>query len=159
MIELTLTQEALQEVEHQRYHASHPRVQQRMEVVILKAHGLPHQQIAACAGVSENTVRRYLRLYQAGGIAALQTLHWKGVTSELATYRSILASYFRDHPPATLAQAAVAIERLTHLKRSETQVGIFLKHLGLVRRKTYAVPAKGDAEQQALFTKTLWSPA
>lgn len=159
MIDLTFTEAARKELDYQRYHHPHPRVQQRMEVVRLKAHGVPHQQIAVYAGVSENTVRRYLRLYQAGGIEALQSLNWQGLTSDLAAHRSTLAAYFQDHPPTTLAHAAAEIERLTHLKRSETQVGIFLKHLGLMHRKTSAVPAKGDAAPQATFKKKSWNPA
>ena len=43
--------------------------------------------------------------------------------------------------PASIPQAVKLIEHLTGLKRSPTQVGIFLKKLGLKRLKTYAVPA------------------
>ena len=59
MIEIEFTEEDIKESEYQRYHHPHPQVQQRMEVLVLKAHGLPHQQITQCAGVSENTLRSY----------------------------------------------------------------------------------------------------
>ena len=37
---------------------------------------------------------------------------------------------------------------LTGIKRSPTQVRLFLKHLGLQRRKVGLLPAKGDPEVQ-----------
>ncbi|NWJ45664.1 MAG: winged helix-turn-helix domain-containing protein [Chloroflexi bacterium] len=46
------------------------------------------------------------------------------------------------------------IEELTGLKGNPTQVGIFLKKLGLKRLKTYSVPAKFDQAQQTHFKKT-----
>lgn len=126
----------------------------KMEAVLLKAKGLPHHQIAVCVGVCENTVRSYLEQYQTGGIEALKRLAFHHPTSELETYRDTLEAYFQDHPPATIPQAVKLIEQLTGLKRSPTQVGIFLKKVGLKRLKTYAVPAKCDVEQQETFKKT-----
>jgi len=43
---------------------------------------------------------------------------------------------------------------LTGIKRSPTQIRIFLKKLGLKRLKTYAIPAKYDQERQETFKKT-----
>jgi transposase len=124
-----------------------------MEALLLKAHGLPHAQIAKYVGVCENTLRDYFQQYQQGGIAALQQLHWNKPTSELAAHASSREAYFRDQPPVTIAQAVAIIEDLTGLKRSPTQVGIFLKKLGLKRLKTYSVPAKYDADAQTAFKK------
>ena len=53
----------------------------------------------------------------------------------------------------TIPQAVAKIEELTGLKRSPTQVGIFLKKLGLKRLKTYAIPAKMNVEAQETFKK------
>jgi transposase-like protein len=39
-----------------------------MEALWLKSQGLEHQEICRLAGVSSNTLRKYLRLFQAGGI-------------------------------------------------------------------------------------------
>jgi transposase len=50
--------------------------------------------------------------------------------------------------------SAKRIEELTGIKRSPTQVGIFLKKLGLKRLKTSAIPAKCNVQLQASFKKT-----
>ncbi len=60
MLHLTFTPEEIEELHSQRYHLPHPRVQRKMEALLLKAKGLPHHHIASCVGICENTLRTYL---------------------------------------------------------------------------------------------------
>jgi hypothetical protein len=46
MLRLTFSEEDIKELDYQRYHHPHPRVQRKMEALLLKAKGLPHHQIA-----------------------------------------------------------------------------------------------------------------
>lgn len=124
-----------------------------MEVVQLKAKGLPHHQIAHSVGVCENRMHSYLEQYQQGGMEALKRLDFYRPSSELEKHYDTLEAYFKEHPPTTIPHAAAIIEEQTGLKRSPTQVGIFLKKLGLKRLKTYAMPAKMDVEEQETFKK------
>ena len=55
--------------------------------------------------------------------------------------------------PATIAEAVARIEELTGIKRSPTQVRVFLKKLGFRRLKVGCLPAKADPVQQAEFKK------
>jgi transposase len=158
MLQLSFSEEEIQELDSQRYHHPHPRVQRKMEALLLKARGLPHHQIAHCVGICENTLRSYLEQYQAGGIEALKVLQFHRPSSELEAHRESIEACLREHPPTTIPEAVKRIEELTGLKRSPTQVGIFLKKLGLKRLKTSGVPAKYDAQKQASFKKTTWSP-
>ncbi len=153
MLRIVLSAEEEAQVRHERYHHPHPRVRRKMEAVLLKAAGLPHHQIAALVGVSENTLRSYLEAYATRGIGGLSALQFYRPTSELAAHTATLAAHFRAHPCATLAEACAVIERLTGLRRSQTQVSAFLKRLGLTRRRVYPVPAKIDPERQELFLK------
>lgn len=157
MRRLTFSEEDIKELDYQRYHHPHPRVQRKMEALLLKAKGLPHQQIASCVGVCENTMRSYFQQYQSGGIEALTRLEFRRPSSELEAHHETIEAYFKEYPATTIPHAVKRIEELTGLKRSPTQVGIFLKKLGLKRLKTSAVPAKCDVEQQASFKKTNWS--
>src|SRR5947209_3746172 len=157
MLRLTFSEQDIKELDYQRYHHPHPRVQRKMEALLLKAKGLPHHQIASCVGVCENTVRGYFQQYQTGGIEALKRLEFHRPTSELEHYHDTLEAYFREHPATTIREAVKRIEELTGLKRSPTQVGIFLNHLGLKRLKTSAIPAKCDVKLQESFKKTNWS--
>ena len=53
---------------------------------------------------------------------------------------TLLIAYFSVHPPRTLKAAAAAIERLTNVTFSITQVRHFLLAIGLSRKKQAASP-------------------
>jgi len=154
MLRITFSEQDIADLRYERYHHPHPRVQMKMEALLLKSRTLPHREIAACVGVSEPTLRTYFRSYLAGGIAALREVHFYRPESTLEQHRTTLEAYFTQHPPANATHAAAAIEELTGIKRSPTQIRIFMKRLGLKRLKTFAIPAKCDLEQQEAFKKT-----
>jgi transposase len=108
---------------------SHPSriVQRRMEALWLKSQGLPHRQIAQLVGIGETTLREYLHLYQAQGLAGLRTLRYQPQTSELEQHQAVLAAHFKANPPATIGEAQQVIQDLTGLRRGATQVRAFLK--------------------------------
>ena len=157
MLHITFSEQDIADLRYERYHHPHPRVQMKMEALLLKSRNLPHHEIAACVGVSEPTLRTYFRTYLAGGIAALREVHFYRPASDLEQHRTTLEAYFAAHPPANATQAAAALEEVTGIKRSPTQIRIFLKRLGLKRLKTYAIPAKYDQERQETFKKTTLS--
>lgn len=112
---------------YERYHHPVPLVQRRMEALWLKSHGLPHGQIAQLVNISENTLRDYFELYQAGGVEKLKEVHFYRPASELNAHYTSLEAYFRKNPPASIKEAQSEIEALTGIKRSETQVRKFLQ--------------------------------
>lgn len=137
----------------QRFDHPHPRVQLRMEVLWLKSQNLPHKQICALAGVSPNTLRRYLRMYQEGGIENLKKVNFHRPESDLAEHRDSLESHFRKHPVASIPEAITIIEELTGIRRQPTQVRKFLKSMGIKRLKVGSIPSKADPDEQEKFKK------
>ena len=141
MRQFSFTAEDLQTIASDRYGHPHPHAQRKMEVLWLKSHDLPHEQLAALAGVSLRTVGRYLNEYFEGGLAPLRRCHWRGPTSALAEHEQSLEAYFWDHPPQTAKQAAAVLAEQTGIQRGLTQVRAFLKYsLGLSFRKVAAIP-------------------
>jgi transposase len=126
-IQLEITPEIVHELNYQRYNHLSPLVQRRMDAVRLKAHGLLHKDIAEVIGISENTLRDYFELYEQGGLEKLKELHYYQPDSELKDHIVSLETYFQEHPPATIKQAQRAVEVITGIRRSETQVREFLK--------------------------------
>jgi transposase len=151
MIKLIFTPEEIDQLYKERTQYPHPRVRQRMEAVYLKALNLSHQEIGRIVRISQTTLREYLLLYERGGIEALKELNFNQPKSELEDYQDELRREFNQKPAATLTEAADRIEKLTGLRRSPTQVGEFLKKLGLKRRKVGQIPAKADPEKQQEF--------
>lgn len=151
MIKLSFTPEVIDQLYYERTHHPHRRVRQRMEAVYLKALGLPHQDIGRIVRISPKTLREYLHLYQTGGIEALKALNFNQPKSDLDEHQEQLRQEFDQKPPASFVEAAARIEQLTGLRRSPTQVGQFLKKLGLKRRKVGQIPAKADPDKQEAF--------
>ena len=153
MIRINFSAEDIQELHYQRFHHPHPRVQLRMEVLWLKSQGIPHGTIASIARVSRNTVREYLRMYLAGGIEGLKEITFNRPKSDLAAHGASIEEYFREHPPASIKEAAQRIYDLTGIQRGHTQVRKFLKDQGMTFRKVGMIPSKADPEVQDEFKK------
>ena len=136
-LELEFTDEEKHTLHHERFHHSHPRVQQKMEVLWLKSQGLQHKKIAALAGVDVNTMRSYLQDYAEGDVDRLKTLTFNQPKSALDAHRTTIAAYFRAHPPASTNQAIAAITELTGIRRAPTQVRHFLKKSGVKLQRLY----------------------
>jgi transposase len=153
MLQLAFSEADKQALHYERYHHPHPRVQQRMEALWLKSQGVPHHQIAQLCAISANTLRSYLRLYQTGGVEALKQLPFHCPQSALGAYRDTIETHGREHPPQTINEAVAMLETLTGIRRSPTQVRLFLAHLGLHRRKIGLLPAKGDPDVQEEYQK------
>jgi transposase len=141
MLQLEFSEADKQALHYERYHHPHPRVQQRME--------------AQLCDISANTLRSYLTLYHTGGVEALKQLTFHRPQSALSAHRDTIEAQVRAHPPQTINEAVAMLKALTGIKRSPTQVRLFLKHLGLQRRKVGLLPAKGDPDTQEEYQKKI----
>ena len=77
MLQMKLAQEEQEALRYERFNYPHPRVQKKIEAVLLKSYGLPHGLVANILGIDEGTLRDYLREYQQGGIEKLKTTPWR----------------------------------------------------------------------------------
>lgn len=153
MIQIEFSQEEIEALQTERRHHPHPRVRQRMETVYLKALGYSHQEIGRVVGISQKTLRSYLRMYQVGGVTRLKQLDFYQPTSALEAHRATLEAEFKAKPVQNIDEAADRIEQLTGVRRSPDQVRRYLKQIGMRRRKTGQVPAKADPQAQEDFLK------
>jgi len=162
MAALAFTDEEKQVFNHERFHYPDPHVQRKMEVLWLLSQGLSRAEVARLAAVSTKTVKRYVAAYRRGGIEALKRRASLGPKSLLNQHSATLKEYFQKNPPATIKQAQAAIETLTGIRRSETQVRHFLKRLGMKRRQLATVPGKADSAdkltEQRQFVDTRLNP-
>jgi transposase len=148
MRSIPFSQGELRDIAHDRYYHPEPRVQRKMEVLWLKSHGLPHEQIAALAGVSRSSVQRCLTEFLRGGLEEVRRCRWAGQRSALEGHRRSLEEHFRQHPPRSVREAQEVIRQRTGLRRGLTQVRRFLRWLGLQPRKVAALPVPPKATPQ-----------
>lgn len=151
MLKLEFAEETIEKLRYERYHHPHPRVQRKMSVLYLKAQGIAHKDIKRLERISENTLLGYLREYQEGGVERLKEVRFHSPVSDLKRHGATLEAYFREHPPASVKEAAAKIEELTGVKRSTERVRVFMRRMGMEVRKVGVIPAKADVEVQKKF--------
>ena len=153
MIQMTFSTDAIEALRYGRFHHPDPRVQVRLEALYLRSQRIATHDIIRLCGISKASFHRYLNAYVAGGIEQLKQIEHYRPQSELAPHRPILEAYFQQHPPATVAEAALKIAELTGVVCKPAQVRIFLRALGMQPRKVGMIPAKADVEAQEGFKK------
>ncbi len=127
MREFRFSDEQLARIRRDRARHPHPRVQQKMNVLWLKAKGLTHDTIAELADTSVRSVQRVLTEFLQGGLEAVRMTRWEGKHAELDDDAAALEDHFAEHPPRSAREARHEIERLTGVRRGLTQVREFLK--------------------------------
>ena len=146
-------------LERQRFTHPHPWVQRKLEALYLKSQDLPHRTICQLCRICGNTLRSYLRDYQAGGRAQLVQVPFHRPLSALTLHQGELFDELTRRPAASVKEAAARIAQRTGLRRGLTQVRRFLHRLGLKYRKVAAIPAKADPAAQAAFKAQQLEPA
>ena len=148
MIRIDFTPAEIDALYEARLHHPHHRVGQKLDALYLKSQGLSHQAICRITRITKATLVSYLKAYVEGGLETLTTVRFHHPQSELDQHRLQLEAFFRHHPPSSIAEAQNKIEALTGLHRSPTQVGHFLRRLGLKCRKVGSVPAQALEEEK-----------
>ena len=144
MIQIEFSPEAIEQLNYERYHYPHPRIQKKMEVLYLKSQTLPHNEICRLCRISKTTLSKYLNQYKQDGIEGLKQWNYKGHPSALDSHADTIEVYFKEHPPRTVADAQATIEQMTGIKRSPSQIKAFLKRIGMKCRKVGFIPGKGS---------------
>lgn len=160
-IQIEFSPAEIDELEYERYHHPHPKVQRKMEAVYLKSQGLAHQESQRLGRIgAKTTLSSYLKQYQAEGIEGLKVLNYQGQSNELLGHAESLEKEFEANPPHSTLEAQAKIKELTGIERSPSQGRAFMKRLGLSYRKVGYVPGKAtdldkQKEQEAFKTEQL----
>ena len=134
-------------------------------VLYLKSYGYPHNEICKLAQITKPTLTEYLTEYQEKGIDSFKIKKWKGQPSKLNYYKDIIDKDFEINPPKSINEAQYRIEKLTGIKRSPTQIQIFIKKLNYKYLKMGSIPGNGDGEDEKReeireeFKKKSWNHA
>ena len=158
MIKIHWNAAEMQALRYWRFQHPDPRVQVRMEALYLRSQGVATGDIPRLCGISKASFHRYLNAYVTGRIAQRQRLDHDRPQSQLVDQRARLEAYVRQHPPATVAEAAAKIAELTGMVRRPTQVRHFLHTLGMKLRKVGTIPAKAEVGAQEAFKKKFGAP-
>jgi transposase len=155
MIKIKFSEEDIKFLKYERYHNENSKAQEKMEVLYLKSKGLTHNEICKICDISRPTLVKYLKAYVAKGLDGLKETKYKGQPSELSKHIIEIKEYFKNNPPSSTAEAQAKIHEITGIKRSPTQIRLFLNKLGMSCRKLGVVPGKGitpeKIQEQEIF--------
>ena len=159
MLKIDFTEQAIDEVYQQ--FMDHPSgvAKKKLHVVYLKALGFAHKDIERIARTSADSVTRYLKDYNEGGLTALGVSRSHCPVSSLQPYQEQIKSHFLKQPPHTVAEASHEIEVLTGIKLGASACRSFMrKRLDMKFRKMAVIPSKADPKKQAEFLSDQLEP-
>jgi transposase len=157
MLQVIIREEDKEVFARERYEHIHPRVCQRMDALHLKSKGLNNNTICDLLDICDNTLLKYYRMYNSGGVEELRTIKFNRPQSQLLSHKENLEKYFNDNPPSSIREAAAKIKELTGIERKETQVRKFLKSIGFRCLQVGVVPAKALTEEKKTSKRNIWT--
>lgn len=163
MIRLVVEEEVQDMLYSNILHESHSKTRLKSLVVYLKSFGISHKEICQICRITKPTLVEYLTEFQDYGVDGLKVLKWKGQSSQLNNYKEMIDRAFEKEPPQSINEARDRIEELTGIRRSPTQIRIFLGKLNYKYLKTGSIPGNGDGQDEAreeereCFKKNNWN--
>lgn len=154
MLTLNISGADIERAKYERIHHPLASVRKRMDVLYWTSQGNSRSKVSDISGVHRNSIIKYIKLYNEGGLNQLLSFRYKGPCSKLSGYRMTLEEYFKVHPPRSAKQAKAAIEHLSGETLGVDAVRHFMHNLGMKPRKAGHIPAKANPEQQQLFMLT-----
>lgn len=109
--------------------------------------------IALYAGSSRRQVFSIFKMYEERGIDAVMQVEHFEQSSELEGFSDLIQSEFNDNPPSSIKEARIRIQKITGIKRSNTQIRKFLTGLGMKLLKPTLIPMGKKEDNLAEKTK------
>ena len=122
MLTLNISDADIELANYERIHNPIETVRKRMDAIYWTKQGFGRTEVAAISGVHRNSVKNYVKLYNAGGLEALRSFEYKGFGSVLSGHRVTLEAYFKEHPPKTAREAVAKVKQLTGTGLSQSEM-------------------------------------
>lgn len=151
MLTLNISEADIERAKYERIDHPLASVRKRMDVLYWTSQGNSRSKVSDISGVHRNSIVKYIKLYNEGGLNQLLSFRYKGPESKLSGHRITLEAYFKEHPPRSARQAKAAIKHLTGETLEVDAVRHFMHNLGMKPRKAGHIPAKANPEQQQFF--------
>lgn len=149
-----LDNQVRQELEQQIRHTKKRKVADRLRVLLYKAEGLSHREVAQRLQMGRTQVSRIVRGYHQGGVAALVSDHHQGSVPKLSLEQQQgLKIELKTKIYHTAQQVIEWVKEwwgVTYHLRGMHQL---LKRLGFTYKKNRLVPSKADPEAQRQFVQ------
>jgi transposase len=127
MLQISILAEDLSTIQRDRYYHPQPHIMMRMHTLALHHQGESAARIAQLLDRDPRTIRDCLRTYRDGGLKAVYKYEKHKHECKLMAHGELIEKELEQRPPQSAKEAGAMIEKLTGIKRSETQIREFLK--------------------------------
>ncbi len=132
------------------------RAADRIKAVYSLGMGFSVEDVVSILMLDEETLRNYVKRYQAGGINALITDHYLGSFSKLSVIQlQELTTHLEQNTYLTVEAVIAHVEETYDVLYSVSGMTDLLHRLKFTYKKSKLVPAKADKEKQEHFLKQL----
>lgn len=148
-IENFLTQHERETLEALQRKKENAKQSDKIKVILLLNKGLKFKEVAESVFLSEDTVRRYYRMYLSKGMEQLLELHYKGLPCRLnQSQLEALETHLKQQPPKSAQEVAKFIKE--RFKVEYTPIGALklLHRLNFAYKKPKFIPRKANAKEQ-----------
>lgn len=130
------------------------KIADRLRVVLYKAEGHSHKDIAGLLQIGINQVTKILNRYLEGGIEALLTDNYRGSKPKLTLERQhLLTLELKTKIYNTAEQVIAWVEQQWGVRYGIRGMHYLLRRLGFTYKKNRLVPSKADPEAQRQFVQ------
>lgn len=156
MNKLTLTHTEIIALKQAHRACKDKRAADRIKAVYSLGLGFAVEDVVSILMLDEETLRNYVKRYQAGGINALITDHYLGSVSKLSAIQlQELTSHLEQNTYLTVEAVLAHVEETYGVLYSVSGMTDLLHRLKFTYKKSKLVPAKADKEKQEHFLKQL----
>jgi hypothetical protein len=117
-------------------HNKNPKAQLKAKVILLKSLKNDISTIMIETGLSKRTIINYTNEYINSGYSRQFFFKANYNKSKLNKYTELIVNEFREKPPLSYSEGTLRIEKLTGMKRSQTQARKFLNSKRIYTRRT-----------------------
>lgn len=135
-----ITNKDLRFINKQRHKHSNPKVRTRLNILWLTQQFSNAGLIASIAGTPARQIFIVIKIYKEHGLDAVMGINHNKRESKLMGFSEVIKDEFKNSPPSSIKDARDRIVKLTGLKRSITQVRVFLKKIGMKYLKPLLIP-------------------
>jgi len=116
--------------------------------------GYSFEQVSQILLMDDDTVRRYLNIYQEEGVKGLMRDLYVGSQSLLNEWEiKLLEKYLEDHVCLSAKEVCEFVKENFGIEYSANGMTALLHRMGFVYKKPKLIPGKADAEQQKEFLR------
>ncbi len=153
---LTLTADQINELRRAHRACKDKRKADRIKAIYSLGTGSSIEDVVKILMLDEETLRNYVKRYQAGGIKKLMTDNYKGSSAKLSVGKlEELDCHLRQKTYLTVEAIIAYVKQRYHVNYSVSGMTDLLHRMGFTYKKSKLIPAKADAERQEQFLKEI----